>query len=166
MPGPYCEPVHVYQSVQATLGQAAGTELPEHWGPLADRALKRGYQRLIGILGGRGYSTTVLDSWSGRDSYNLDLAVAYAFMYGAFRRDEDAPSARTELDRIDKELSDPKYLLFDDSGGILQPDITLSVGSNPYSSGRFTGHDDDAADIAAWKAGFIDDNGTIYEVLP
>lgn len=164
MPGPYCEVEDVYRQTQARLGQAADSELPSHWGPLGTRSVQRGHARLIGILGGRGYSVAAIDSWSGREIYNLDYAVAYAFMYGGFRKGDDAPSPKTELERIDKELKDKDFLLFDDSGSLILPDIDAAVGSNQVSYGRSQPFDDDAADVAAWKAGYVDDDGTAYEV--
>lgn len=162
MPGPYCTASDVYRQTQSRLGEAAESILPEHWNELGTRSLYRGYQRLIGILAGRGYSLSAIDTWSGRLTYNLDYAVAYAFMYGAFRRGEDAPSPRTELERIDKELSDPSFLLFDDGGSVLTPDI--SVGSSQVSSGRSLPFDDDAADVRAWKDGYTDDDPLAYAV--
>lgn len=162
MPGPYCSAADVYSQTQARLGQAAESELPEHWDKLGSKARLRGYQRMIGILTGRGYSVAAIDTWSGRAVYNLDYAVAYAFGYGGFRKGEDDNNSDLkELARIDKELSGEGFLLTDDSGGVLLPD--LNVGSGTVSRGRNTTYDDDAADILAWKAGFIDDDGTIYE---
>ena len=163
MPGPYCTAIEVYRQTQSRLGQAAESELPEHWIDLANKARSRGYQRLIGILGGRGYSLSAIDTWDGRSTYNLDYAVAYAFMYGAFRRGEDAPSPRAELERIDKELSDPSFMLFDTGGSILTPDLV--VGTAQVSYGRSTNFDDDVADFRAWKDGYVDDDGLSYAVV-
>lgn len=162
MPGPYCKADEVYKQTLARLGQAAETELPEHWDEIGKKARLRGYQRMIGLLVKQGYSVAAIDTWSGRAIYNLDYAVAYAFGYGGFRKgDDNNNSEQKELARIDKELSGEGFLLTDDSGTVLTPD--LNIGSGLVSFGRNTAFDDDQADIAAWKDGFTDDDGTIHE---
>lgn len=163
MPGPYCRVEDVNGQTLARLGQAAGGDLPEHWHPMYEKAIKRGYARMIGLLGGRGYSVAAIGQWSGRESYNLDYAVAYAFMYGAFRRGEDAPSPNTEIKRLDDELKDKAFLLFDDSGALIVPDINAAVGGNQVAYGRATKFDDDVADVEAWSGGYTDDDGSPFE---
>lgn len=158
MPGPYCTVEDAYVQIESRLGQAAEASLPEHWPPMLEKAIGRGYARMIGLLGGRGYSVGAISTWSGRESYNLDYAVAYAFMYGAFRKGDDSPSPKTEIERLDKELKDKEFLLFDDGGSLIVPDIDAAVGGNQVSYGRSTAFDDDCADVAAWAGGFTDDD--------
>lgn len=161
MPGPYITAEEIEEQVLARLRQADDADLPEHWSKICERSRQRGYQRLIGILAKRGYSVGQIDSWSGRITYNLDYAVAYAFGYGGFGRGEDSNnSEQKELKRIDIELSDDMALT-DDAGDLIVPELTTGLMS--YGSGRMTSFDDDSADYDAWGAGFTDDDNTPYE---
>ena len=166
MPGPYITAVEVEAYVLTQLGQSPSSTLPAHWTNACARAVTRGYQRLIMILVGRGYSISQIDSWSGRITYNTDYACAYAFGYGNQRKGEDDNnSEQKELARIDKELKDPASILTDDSGSVITPDLV--VGPNQVSSGRMTQFDTDAANFEAWQDGFIvDQSSTTFEEDP
>lgn len=166
MPGPYINSAAVQAYVLTQLGQDPSSTLPLHWVNACSRAVTRGYQRLIMILVGRGYSISQIDSWSGRITYNTDYACAYAFGYGNQRKGEDDNnSEQKELARIDKELKDPASILTDDSGSVITPDLV--VGPNQVSSGRMTQFDTDAANFEAWQDGFIvDQSSTTFEEDP
>ena len=166
MPGPYINATAVEAYVLSQLGQSSSSTLPPHWNNACTRAVLRGYQRLIMILNGRGYSISLIDTWSGRITYNTDYACAYAFGYGNQRKGEDDNnSEQKELARIDKELKDPAAILTDDSGSVLTPDLV--VGPNQVSSGRMTQFDTDGDNYDAWQDGFIiDPDSTTFEEDP
>ena len=155
MAGPYCTNEDVRAQVEARLGQAAASDLPQHWDPLYEQSARRGYQRIAGLLVGQGYTITQLDTWSGRATYNLDYAIAYAFMYGSFRRGEDAPSPKSELERLDKELAkqDPPIALIDDSGGVIEPAGTPQ--GMAVSFGRSAPFTEEADVYDAWRYGTV-----------
>jgi len=154
MPGPYCSFDDVVAQAKARLAQAGAVALPEHWDELCRKAPRAGYSRMVGLLAGRGYSLSLIDIWDGRSDYNLRYALAYAFAFGAFRRGDDTPSPNTELKRLDDELKDSAFLLIDETGGLLVPDITAAVGHNQIGYGRSTTFDKDACNFEAWGDGF------------
>jgi hypothetical protein len=131
---PYTTIEAVKSQVNARLGQYDPELIPAHWDELCGRALARGHQRVIGILTGQGYTLDQINNWTGRETYNLDYAVCYAFMFGGFRIGEtDTNKESQELARLDKELMQ-EFVMIADDGTIIRPNNTAS--DNEISYGR------------------------------
>ncbi|MFO0937837.1 MAG: hypothetical protein U0798_15135 [Gemmataceae bacterium] len=153
MPGPYCSFDDVSALTKASLGQAGAVALPEHWDEICRKANRAGYSRMIGTLAGRGFTMATIDRWDGRVDYNLRYALAFAFVFGGYRRGENDPGPSAELDRLDKELGNPKYVLMGEDGLILEPDSTAAVGNNQVRHGRNQSFDRDDREYEEWGRG-------------
>lgn len=148
MPGPYCTAAEVLDEIQGRLNLVEAKPPPEHWQGLVPHAIARGYAKMIGLLGRRGYTPAAVDAWAFRTTYNRDLAVAHCFLNSRFAQDALGDAPRLELEQLEKELgSDEAGLaLFDAGGSPIAPDLVTGGAA----SGRQPDAEADRLAIEHW----------------
>jgi hypothetical protein len=76
----YATAAQVRAKIATRLGMAGPASLPVHWQTLADEAVDDAYLIMRSRLIARGNTSAEIDAWEHRVSWNVNLAVYFAFV--------------------------------------------------------------------------------------
>ena len=111
----------------------AGNPLPDHWEEAIPRANRWAYNRIRGVILGRGFTAAEFAAWgaSGEEGqdWNERIGVLYAFWLTS-KSDEDRGRAYSdELKEAFEELAEVKIVV---DGELVQPTGTVRVGFGTF----------------------------------
>jgi len=130
MPGPYIT-TDALKARLADFVQVSGGELVKGWESIAADSLQAAYGEIVGTLAGRGYTLAQIDQWGRRFEFQIDLALWWCGVKGAWDQGDVNPTVLKELDR--RAALQTVAVTGEEEAGILAP-AASPVGGGPLDT--------------------------------